>query len=289
MQLFLEHTINGLAIGSIYALIALGLAMVYGILRILHVAHAGVYAVGAYVGLYTFRATGSLIVGIAAAMVVCAIVGIAIEKFIYYPLLKYPPYVPLIASIAIFISTEEVLRILAGPYIQGFPGDLRLPSVTFGGLEITGMQLLVLGTTIVILLFLWFVSEKTELGLAMQATSQDMAIASAMGVNTKRIISITFAMGSAVAAIAGILVGIYYNQVYPTMGAVPAYKTLAIIVVGGLGSIPGAVLAGILIGLAESLLIGYAVIPLPRDALAFIAMIIVFMIRPEGLLGRKTR
>jgi branched-chain amino acid transport system permease protein len=166
---------------------------------------------------------------------------------------------------------------------------LNLPSITLGGLEITGMQLLVLGTTIGILGLLWFVSDKTELGLAMQATSQDMAIASAMGVNTKRIISITFAMGSAVAAIAGILVGVYYNQVYPTMGTVPAYKTLAIIVVGGLGSIPGAVLAGILIGLAESLLIGYEVIPLPRDALAFIAMIIVFMIRPQGLLGRKTR
>lgn len=110
-----------------------------------------------------------------------------------------------------------------------------------------------------------------------------------MGVNTKRIISITFAMGSAVAAVAGVLVGIYYNQVYPTMGAVPAYKTLAIIVVGGLGSIPGAVLAAILLGLAEALLIGYAAVPLPRDALAFIAMIIVFMIRPQGLLGRKTR
>jgi branched-chain amino acid transport system permease protein len=151
------------------------------------------------------------------------------------------------------------------------------------------MQILVLGTSFGILLLLWFISDKTELGLAMQATSQDMAIASAMGVDTRRIISITFAMGSAVAAVAGILVGAYYNQVYPTMGAVPAYKTLAIIVVGGLGSIPGAVLAAFVIGLAESLLIGYAAIPLPRDALAFIAMIIVFMIRPEGLLGKKTR
>jgi branched-chain amino acid transport system permease protein len=253
------------------------------------VAHAGVYAIGAYVGLYTYRATGSLVLAILVAMAVCAAIGIAIEKLVYYPLLKYPPYVPLIASIAIFLSTEEVLRLLAGPYIQGFPGEFALPSLSFGGLAITGMQILVLGTSFGILLLLWFISDKTELGLAMQATSQDMAIASAMGVDTRRIISITFAMGSAVAAVAGILVGAYYNQVYPTMGAVPAYKTLAIIVVGGLGSIPGAVLAAFVIGLAESLLIGYAAIPLPRDALAFIAMIIVFMIRPEGLLGKKTR
>lgn len=289
MQLFLEHLINGLAVGFIYALTALGLAMVYGILGILHVAHAGVYAIGAYVGLYTYRATGSLVVAVAAAIVVCAIVGIGIEKFIYYPLLKYPPYVPLIASIAIFLSIEEICRLLAGPYIQGFPGQLNLSSVTVGSLTISGMQILVLVVSFSILLLLWFISNKTELGLAMQATSQDMAMASAMGVDTKRIISITFAIGSAVAAVAGILVGAYYNQVYPTMGDVPAYKTLAIIVVGGLGSVPGAALAAILIGLAEALLIGYAAIPLPRDALAFIAMIIVFMVRPQGLLGRKTR
>jgi len=263
--------------------------MVYGILRILHVAHAGVYAIGGYVGLFAFQATDSFFVAIAAAMVVCAIVGVAIEKVIYYPLLKYPPYVPLIASIAIFLSIEEICRILAGPYILGFPRRLALSPLTLGSVSIGGMQILVLLTSFAILLVLWFISERTELGLAMQATSQDMAMASAMGVNTKRIISITFAMGSAVAAVAGVLVGIYYNQVYPTMGAVPAYKTLAIIVVGGLGSIPGAVLAAILLGLAEALLIGYAAVPLPRDALAFIAMIIVFMIRPQGLLGRKTR
>lgn len=289
MQLFTEHLINGLAVGSIYALMALGLAMVYGILRILHVAHAGVYAIGAYVGLYTFQATDSFFMAIAVAMAACALVGVAIEKLVYYPLLKFPPYVPLIASIAIFLSVEELCRIVAGPYILGFPRRLAFSSLTLGSISIGGMQILVLLTSFVILLVLWFISDKTEVGLAMQATSQDMAMASAMGVDTKRIISFTFALGSAVAAVAGVLVGIYYNQVYPTMGAVPAYKTLAIIVVGGLGSIPGAVLAALLLGLAEALLIGYAAIPLPRDALAFIAMIIVFMIRPQGLLGRKTR
>jgi branched-chain amino acid transport system permease protein len=134
---------------------------------------------------------------------------------------------------------------------------------------------------------LWYLSTRTELGLAMRATPQDLPIADAMGINSHYIVSITFVIGSAIAAVAGILVGIYYNQVYPTMGSVPAYKSLALIVVGGLGSVPGAVIASLLLGVAETLLIGYANIPLPRDALAFIAMIAVLMWRSEGLMGSK--
>jgi branched-chain amino acid transport system permease protein len=141
--------------------------------------------------------------------------------------------------------------------------------------------------TATVLVLLWYITSRTELGLAMRATSQDIQIAGAMGINSHFIISITFMIGSAIASVAGILVGIYYNQVYPTMGAVPAYKTLALIVVGGLGSVPGAVVASLLLGVAETLLIGYADIPLPRDALAFIAMIGVLMWRSEGLLGSR--
>ena len=138
-----------------------------------------------------------------------------------------------------------------------------------------------------VLLLLWFVTTRTELGLAMRAAAQDIAVADAMGIDSHFIVSVTFVIGSAVAALAGMLVGIYYNQVYPTMGAIPAYKTLALIVVGGLGSVPGAVAAALLLGMAETLLIGFANIPLPRDALAFIAMIVVLMWRPQGLLGSR--
>jgi branched-chain amino acid transport system permease protein len=141
--------------------------------------------------------------------------------------------------------------------------------------------------TAAVLLLLWFITTRTELGLAMRAASQDIPIADAMGIDSHAIVSLTFVMGSAIAGAAGILVGIHYNQVYPTMGTVPAYKTLALIVVGGLGSVPGAVVASLLLGVAETLLIGYADIPLPRDALAFIAMIGVLMWRSEGLLGSK--
>jgi branched-chain amino acid transport system permease protein len=138
-----------------------------------------------------------------------------------------------------------------------------------------------------ILVFLWYLTTRTEVGLAMRATSQDMPIASAQGINSHAIVSLTFVIGSAIAAIGGILVGIYYNQVYPTMGAVPAYKTLALIVVGGMGSVPGAVIAALMLGLAETLLIGYLNVPFPRDALAFVAMILVLVWRSEGLLGSK--
>lgn len=287
MQLFFEQFLNGIAIGSIYALVTMGLALVYGILRILHVAHAAVYTVGAYVGLLAFNLTGSLTLAVLASMIFCAAFGVAIERFVYYPLLKYPPYVPLIASIAVLLSVEELCRLVAGPYILTFPAKLPFPDVHLGGITISSDILAVYFVTALVLAVLWFISTRTELGLAMRATSQDLAIADAMGINSHTVISITFVIGSAIAAVAGMLVGIYFNQVYPTMGTVPAYKTLAIIVVGGMGSVPGAVVASLLIGISETLLIGYANIPLPRDALAFIAMIAVLMWRPEGLLGSR--
>lgn len=287
MQLLFEQLLNGLAIGSIYALITLGLALVYGILGILHVAHAGVYAVGAYVGLWLYAATGTLLLAIPGSMAACAVLGVAIERFVYFPLLKYPPYVPLISSIALFLGLEEVCRIIAGPDLLTFPASLPFPSFTVGGVFVSSTLTAVYSVTAAVLLFLWFVTTKTEFGLAMRAASQDMEVASSLGVDSRRIVDATFVIGSAIASLAGILVGIYYNQVYPTMGAMPAYKTLALIVVGGMGSAPGAVLASILLGLGETLLIGFANIPMPRDALAFIAMIIVLMWKPTGLLGRK--
>ncbi len=287
MLLFLEQLLNGIAMGSIYALITLGLALVYGILRILHVAHAGIYTTGAYAGLFLFKLSGSLTFGVFGSMVFCAMLGVAIERFVYYPLLKYPPYVPLIGSIAVMLTIEELCRLIAGPHILTFPSALPIPPIQIGGITISSTLTAVYCITALVLILLWYITAKTELGLAMRATSQDIAIADAMGINSHLIVSITFVIGSAIAAVAGILVGIYYNQVYPTMGAVPAYKSLAIIVVGGLGSVPGAVIAALLLGVAETLLIGYADIPLPRDALAFIAMIGVLMWRSEGILGSR--
>ncbi|MBC7331462.1 MAG: branched-chain amino acid ABC transporter permease [Synergistetes bacterium] len=265
----------------------MGLAMVYGILRILHVAHAGIYTIGAYLGLYFFEATGSLSVAIFLSMSVCALIGIAMQRFVYYPLLRFPPFVPLIAGIAMFLSIGEICRLIAGPYPLSFPAVVYLPTLNVWGAFISPVQLLIFIATLLVLLFQWFLTSKTNLGLMMRATSQDMELAESSGINSKKVIALTFALGSAFAALAGILVGINYNQVYPAMGDMPAYKSLALIVVGGLSSVPGAVLASLLLGMAETLLIGYAKIPLPRDALAFIAMIIVILLKPQGLLGRR--
>jgi branched-chain amino acid transport system permease protein len=287
MQLFIEQLLNGIATGSIYALVTLGLALVYGIMRILHVAHAAVYTIGAYAGLWFFELTASLPAAMLGSMAVCALVGVAIERFVYYPLLKFPPFVPLIASIAILLSVEELCRLVAGPQILTFNAQLPFPEFHIAGVTVTSTITAVYAITAAVIVLLWIITTQTELGLAMRAASQDMAIADAMGINSHRIVSLTFVIGSAVAAVAGILVGIYFNQVYPTMGAIPAYKTLALIVVGGLGSVPGAVIASLLLGMAETLLIGYADIPLPRDALAFIAMIGVLMWRSQGLMGSR--
>lgn len=287
MHLFLEQLLNGIATGSIYALVTLGLALVYGILRILHVAHAAVYTIGAYVGVMLFGVTGSLTVAVVGSMALSAAAGVAIERFVYYPLLKYPPFVPLIGSIAVFLSVEELCRLVAGPQILTFPARLPFPEFQVGGVTVSSTITAVYGITAAVLVLLWFITTRTRLGLAMRAAAQDMPIADALGIDSHLVVTLTFVIGSAVAALAGILVGIYYNQVYPTMGAIPAYKTLALIVVGGLGSVPGAVAAAMLLGMAETLLIGFADIPLPRDALAFIAMIIVLMWRPQGLLGSR--
>ncbi len=278
---------NGLAIGSVYALIALGLTMVYGVLRILHIAHAGIYALGAYMGLLVFRFVPNFWFALALAMVGCSLAGVIVQRYLYMPLLALPRIVPLIASIGLFIALEEIFRLIAGPYILSFPANPGLGSIQWGVVRIPSNQLLVFLVTLALLAILWFIMNKTKLGLAMQATSQDLETASVMGINTERIIATNFLIGSALAGAAGVLVGVYFNSVYPTMGSIPAYKALAIIVLGGLGSIPGTVLGGLLIGLGETLLIGLTDIPFPRDALAFVIMIPILMFRPYGLLGKE--
>jgi branched-chain amino acid transport system permease protein len=287
MRLLIEQILNGLAMGSIYAIVTLGLALVYGVMRILHVAHASVYTVGAYVGVFVYAHTGSLALAFLLGMAICAVLGVLIERLIYFPLLKCPPYVPLIASIAVMLTIEEVLRLLAGPQILTFSAKLPFPDLQLAGVHLSSTSIAVYVITAAVLVFLWWITTRTEVGLAMRATSQDMAIAGAQGINSHNVVSLTFIIGSAIAAVGGILVGIYYNQVYPTMGAVPAYKTLALIVVGGMGSVPGAVIAAMLLGLVETLLIGFLNVPFPRDALAFVAMILVLVWHPEGLLGSK--
>lgn len=281
-----QQLANGIAIGSVYALISLGLTMVYGILRILHIAHAGIYALGAYIGWFSFRLIGdfwlSLLIGMAGA----AVAGYLIERFLYAPLLHLPRIAPLIVSIGLFIAMEEAFRIVAGPHTLTYNARIGWGDFSMGSFRLTETQILILAVTLIILLFLWAFLTKTRTGLAMRACAQDAETTSSFGVNVGAIIAVNFLIGSAMAGAAGVLIGVYDNQVWPTMGSIPAYKALAIVVLGGLGNIPGTVLASIIVGLAETFVIGVLAIPFPRDAVAFIAMILVLMFRPHGLLGK---
>jgi branched-chain amino acid transport system permease protein len=281
-----QQLANGIAVGSVYALISLGLTMVYGILRILHVAHAGIYTLGAYVGLLAFRLIGdfwlSLLVGMAGA----AAAGYLVERLLYTPLLHLPRIAPLIVSIGLFTAMEEGFRIVAGPHTLTYNASIGLGSISFGSFQLTETQVLILLVTFGILIFLWAFLTKTRMGLAMRACAMDAETASSFGANVSAIIAVNFLLGSAMAGAAGVLIGVYDNQVWPTMGSIPAYKALAIVVLGGLGNIPGTVLASFIVGLAETFFIGILAIPFPRDAVAFLAMILVLMFKPYGLLGK---
>jgi len=281
-----QQLANGIAIGSVYALISLGLTMVYGILRILHVAHAGIYALGAYVGLLAFHLIGDFWLSLLAGMAGSALAGIVVERFLYTPLLHLPRIAPLIVSIGLFTAMEEAFRIVAGPHTLTYNAKIGLGDIIIGSFRLTETQVLILLVTFVILIFLWAFLTRTRMGLAMRACAQDADTSSSFGVNVSGVIAMNFLIGSAMAGAAGVLIGVYDNQVWPTMGTIPAYKALAIVVLGGLGNIPGTVLASIIVGLAETFFIGVLAIPFPRDAVAFLAMILVLMFKPYGLLGK---
>ena len=281
-----QQLANGIAVGSVYALISLGLTMVYGILRILHVAHAGIYTLGAYVGCLSFRLMGQFWPSLLAGMAGAAAAGYLVERFLYTPLLHQPRIVPLMVSIGLFTAMEEGFRIVAGPHTLTYNAKVGLGNLKIGSFQLTETQVLILLVTLVTLFLLWVFLTRTRIGLAMRACAQDGETASSFGVNVAAVIAINFILGSAMAGAAGVLIGVYDNQVWPTMGTIPAYKALAIVVLGGLGNIPGTVLAALLVGLAETFFIGVLAVPFPRDAVAFIAMILVLMFRPYGLLGK---
>ncbi len=279
-----QQIVNGLTIGGVYAMIAMGLALIYGILRIIHVAHAGVYVVGAYVGLYVYLATGSFAAAIAASMIAGAVTGIFIQQYVYFPLLGHSPIISLIASIGLFISLTESVRLIFGPYIKSFPTGLFNARYHVGPIIVGQSQLAVMAVSVSVILLIWYITEKTRFGLALKAVSQDMDMAEASGINSKKIMLMAFAFGSSLAGLAGLLVGAYFNSVYPSMGDVPAYKSLAIIVVGGMSNIWGAFWASLIIGLIETFAIGVFNIPLPRNSLAFIFMILILLFNPEGIM-----
>lgn len=287
-MLYLELLVQGIVQGSIYALIALGLTLVYGLLRILHVAHAALFTLGGYIGVLVTNATGSLALAMLAAMLLVGLAGMAVYRLAYEPLLDKPPFIALIASIALFIASEEIFRIFFGPYGLSYTNPpLQGSYEIFSGFFLKQGEALVIGGSIIMLSLLGWLSANTRLGISWRATVTDPEMARAFGINIKNVRYLNFFIGSALAAAAGVLVALLNNLVEPTMGSVPSYKALAIIVLGGLGSIRGTLIAALAIGVIESFGTIYIGHLMNRDAIAFAFLIVILMFRPQGLLGAK--
>ncbi len=287
---FFENLANAVVLGSIYILMAIGLTMVYGVLKVLHIAHATVYTIGAFVGLVVFTRIGSFWPALVVAMAVAGGVGVLIYRLVYHYMLDAPRTVPLIASVGLFIMLTDLLQKpwLMGPYQKAFPaGGAGLPAIETPLFSLTPKQTLVLVVTALALLGVWLVLTRTRLGLSWQAAAMDREMAAAVGIDLNRAIAYNFFLGSALAGAAGVLVGVYDNIVFATMGNLPSYKAFVIIVLGGMGSLPGTVLAGLLLAVAETFLVATVGFVLPRDAIAFLVLILMLMFRPHGLLGRE--
>lgn len=286
---FLQQLINGLALGSVYALLALGYTMVYGIIQLINFAHGEIYMIGAFSGFYCASSLKlPLIPTLLVAMAVSALAGIIIEKIAYKPLRNSPRIALLITAIGVSLFLQNAMRLLVGSNPKPFPDLINAGSINLGSVQIQVKTILMFGISALLVILLQFIVYKTKIGKAMRASSQDMEAASLMGINVDNTISITFAIGSALAGIAGVLVAISYPSITPYMGAMPGLKAFVAAVLGGIGSIPGALVGGIAIGLLETFSKAYISTNF-SDAIVFAILILILLIKPSGLLGKKTK
>lgn len=286
--MFWQQLINGIALGSTYALIALGYTMVYGIIQLINFAHGEIYMVGAFAALVLVTVFKmSIFLAMVLAMVVCLLLGVIIEFVAYRPLRRSSRLSALISAIAVSTFLSTLVLLIFGADAKGFPDDVfPVVQMRIGAAEVSSLQLLIIGVSALLMLGLEFIVHHTKIGKAMRATSQDYTTAALMGVNVNLVISFTFALGSALAAAGGVLVGIYFNAVSFNMGLMAGLKAFAAAVLGGIGSIPGAMLGGVVLGVVEVLGVaaGYSSY---KDAIAFAILVAVLMIKPTGLLGQK--
>jgi len=315
MDTFVQQLINGLTIGSIYALIALGYTMVYGILRLINFAHGDIYMVGAYAGYllavqFGFSENPSImgfVVVLLGSMLIAALIGTAIERFAYRPVRKYSRMTTLITAIGMSLLIEYLFVFIFSGTPRSFPQILQVPQwlpqsfqpdeygnyVLFDRATISFVQILIIIVSILLMIALQYVIFRTKTGKAMRAVSFNLNSAKLMGVNTDFVIAFTFAIGSALAAAGGVLTAQYNPKIEPLMGILIGLKAFVAAVLGGIGNIPGAVLGGLLIGAAETLVVGYgSYIGIPstyRDAVAFAILILVLLLRPAGLLGANVQ
>ena len=288
MNLFTQQIVNGLSLGAIYALIALGYTMVYGICKLINFAHGDIIMVGSYIT-YVLLANGiSLPVAIIASVVGCVIVGVLIEKIAYKPLRDTSRISLLITAIGISYLLQNLCQLIMGVNPLTFPSIIGIESLNFFGVTITGNMLVTLIISIILMIVIDLLVKKTKIGKAMRAVSEDREAASLMGININSIISITFAIGSALAAIAGILWAANYPQLKPTMGSLPGIKAFIAAVFGGIGIVPGAVLGGFLLGLIETMTKAYISTQF-SDGIVFFILIVMLIFKPNGIFGKNEK
>ena len=286
---FLSYLINGISLGSVYAIIALGYTMVYGIARMLNFAHGDIIMVGGFT-VFTIVTTmgGSPVVGILASVVVCTVLGVTIERVAYRPLRDASPLAVLITAIGVSYLLQNVALLIFGSNARQFTSVITVPALKLAGgkLSISSVTIVTILSCIVIMAALMAFINKTKMGQAMLAVSEDRGAATLMGINVNRTISVTFAIGSALAAVAGVLLCSAYPSLSPYTGSMPGIKAFVAAVFGGIGSIPGAFIGGILLGIIENLAKAYICSQL-SDAIVFSVLIIVLLVRPTGILGKK--
>lgn len=284
----LSTILDGLSLGAIYALIALGYTMVYGIAKMLNFAHGDIIMVGAYAILVTINANGHPLLGVAAAVVVCTVVGIVIEKVAYKPLRGASPLAVLITAIGVSYLLQSIAQLIFKSKSQAVTiSETHMVNIGSAELNLNTILTLVVGAVIMVALTLFVKYTKT--GRAMQAVSEDRGAAQLMGVNVNKIIMITFAIGSALAACAGVFYLMQIPSVSPTLGSMPGIKAFAAAVIGGIGSIPGAMLGGVILGVVEKLALSVPVLAPYATAIEFALLIVILLVRPIGILGKKRR
>jgi branched-chain amino acid transport system permease protein len=293
-MIVLQQLINGISLGSIYALVALGYTMVYGIILLINFAHGDILMIGAYTAFFVLGAIGTgpvgMLIAFAASMLICAAFGVSIERLAYRPLRQAPRLNSLITAIAISLILENGARVL--PFIGPNPRQFHRPTVLNiqfgGGLSISNIQIIVIVLSALLMLALNYIVNYTKRGKAMRAVSFDMQAASLMGISVNRIITFTFALGSVLAAGGGVLYASAYPRVDPLMGMMPGLKAFVAAVLGGIGSIPGAMLGGSILGIVETLTKGFISSQF-SDAISFSILIVVLLIKPTGILGKTSR
>jgi len=286
---WLQQLINGISLGSIYALIALGYTMVYGIIKLINFAHGDVFMVGAFIGFYSITVFGlgffpALIISMAA----CALFGVIIERIAYKRLRNATRIAALITAIGVSLLIEYGVIYIRGAQPEAYPDVFSNRSFEFFGAQISVQSILILSVSVVLMILLQFIVHKTKTGKAMRAVSHDTEAAKLMGINVDNTISATFAIGSALAGAAGVIFGVYYTKIDPLMGVIPGVKAFVAAVLGGIGIIPGAMVGGLVLGVVETIVsaLGFS---LWRDAAAFVILILILIFRPSGIFGKNTR